>query len=373
MTGKERITRLLRGESIDRVALTTLIDGVGGATRKEFSEEYKNMPSMEFYKRLGYDIFCFGNYGLEKWAMYPYTIRCGAGEYSCTTANDGTVTEKRTIGKKNITGISKGHPIKYPVETTEDLKTLIEYYQAQEVIVFGGEELEQCRQSMRALKEDIGQYGIYTAAFPQSGVQTMLEYECGLENFYYLLADEPELVKQAIELIQDIRRKEHLALLEYMDADIVIPVENTSILLTSPDIYRRYTLDHIREYTEAAHKHGKLSVVHMCGNLKGLLNEFKAAGIDGIHALTPPPVGDCPFEDALDVLGDELVAIVGFDGAVIHDPKATRESIDELVKSTLTPRIKNARFIHAVGADGISTPVWKFEAVRDSVEKYGKI
>ena len=368
MTSRERIHNVIHGKDIDRVALTTLIDG---GTRLGFPDGYRNMPAIEFYKKMGYEIFCFGNAGIENGPVYPFSYSY-SHEGNVTHDGDLMIIENKINGR-SVKQIYKNNSIiKHNVETIDDLKTIIDIYEAMDCVALTGEQLAQSKQSLHDFNQYIGNDGIYTATINPSGVQTLIEFECGVENFYYLLADEPELMERAIEAVQNVRRKEYMAAAENMDVEMVIPMENTSTRLTSPEIYRKYTLNHIREYTDIAHKYGKKSVIHMCGHLRGLLNEFKEARIDGIHALTPPVVGDCPFEHALDILGEDLFVCSVFGSEFIHDPQATPESIAEHIKSMLTPRVKRARFIHWVQCDGIPTPLWKFDAVREAVEKWGR-
>ena len=75
-------------------------------------------------------------------------------------------------------------------------------------------------------------------------------------------------------------------------APALIAVENTSSTLTSPEVYRRWTLPHVRDYAAVAHRHGKKLILHMCGLLADLLGLLAQTGMDGVNALTPPPVGD---------------------------------------------------------------------------------
>jgi uroporphyrinogen-III decarboxylase len=78
-------------------------------------------------------------------------------------------------------------------------------------------------------------------------------------------------------------------------ADCVQWGDNTSASAVSPPFYRRFSLAHIRAYADCVHAGGKRLVVHMCGLLKDLLDCFVETGIDGIHSVTPPPLGDCPY------------------------------------------------------------------------------
>ena len=54
----------------------------------------------------------------------------------------------------------------------------------------------------------------------------------------------------------------------------------------------------------------------MCGHVKNLLDQIKDTGLDGVHALTPPPTGDTPWELAMDVIGEDLIIIGVFDPTI---------------------------------------------------------
>ena len=206
--------------------------------------------------------------------------------------------------------------------------------------------------------------------FP-SPVQMLIENECGSENFYYLLQDEPELMGRLIDAMYAKRRIEYEITAQKSPFQLAIPVENTSTTLISPDIYRKYSMPHITEYASIMHRNGKKAIIHMCGLLKNLLPSLKETGIDGIHALTEPTVGDCRFEEALDALGDDLIIIGVLSPTVFQGPSATEAQIRLCVKNTLTDRIRRSRFILWPAIDGLPTPVWRLKAVRDAVEAYG--
>jgi len=68
-------------------------------------------------------------------------------------------------------------------------------------------------------------------------------------------------------------------------------------------------MPHQRDFVEAMHKAGKPAILHMCGHVLALLDLIRETGCDGIHALTPPPTGNTPWEKALDVIDEDLVII----------------------------------------------------------------
>jgi hypothetical protein len=108
----------------------------------------------------------------------------------------------------------------------------------------------------------------------------------------------------------------------------------------------------------------------MCGLLRNLLPVLKETGMDGINALTPPPVGDTPFEHALDVLGEDTIILGGIlSSTVFQEESATREEIWQALDAAYTPRIREARFLLWVPADGQPTPLDRFLAAREWMER----
>ena len=119
MTGKERLTRIINKESVDRISWCTLVDNT---TRSVMSPELRQMPVLDFYRHIGSDIACFGNYGLPPELQVkpscvlvrPDVIR------ESETRPDGTrVSTTRTPWGRLTATFIRGHPIKHPVETIE--------------------------------------------------------------------------------------------------------------------------------------------------------------------------------------------------------------------------------------------------------------
>jgi len=71
----------------------------------------------------------------------------------------------------------------------------------------------------------------------------------------------------------------------------------------------------------------------MCGFLKGVLTELRETGIDGIEAITPPPLGDTPIGLAREQLGPDVTLIGGLDPTqfVGATPDRTRKLIHEVL------------------------------------------
>ena len=367
MNGKQRITNIIQGKPVDRIPWTTLSDDI---TRTDMDDGYKNIPILDFYRKIGADILQFGNYGLPDslHVSEPFKVVSDSVTSKWEHFQDGSVVHSRSFGGKSLkAAYKKSHPIKYPVETAEDMALLLEMTESYRVLPLGdyADYANRCSRCEAA----IGQDGIYIPTLPPSPVQQLIEYECGLENFYYMLAEKTELTERVIDAMFAVNKRQYEITAEKSPFMAVIPVENTSTTLTSPKIYQKYSMPHIRAFSDIMHERGKKAIIHMCGHLHHLLGELKETGLDGIHALTPPTVGDCPFDTALDVLGEDLIIIGVLDSAIFHDPRANEESIRNCVMETITPRIRKSNFMLAIGTDGLKTDLWRLAAVREAMEK----
>ena len=96
------------------------------------------------------------------------------------------------------------------------------------------------------------------------------------------------------------------------------------------------------------------------------LELIRETGCDGIHALTPPPTGNTPWEAALDVLGEDLIIIGCLDASVFISGPV--EDITPSLDECITPRLREANFVLAAFADGIPVPLERFHAVKKWVD-----
>ena len=363
MTGRERLMSIINGERPDRISWITMADA---ATRSCMPKEYREMSELEFYRAIGADVASW-DYTLPREAAvrYPYDIRADNVATSVSTDKDGITTTKSETPWGVLTRIDKGHPLKYPVETPDDIRVYLKILQNTHVA-------ERCEdnETYGRMNRAISDAGIYTPAVGPSAVQQLIEYEMGPENFYYLLEDHRKDVEEAIESFQALRRAEYDIIARRMPFPAVITVENTSTNLISPAIYRKYSQRHMTEFVDIMHRHGKKAILHMCGLIKNLLEDIKATGLDGIHALTPPTIGDTPFERALDIFGEKLIIFGCSDSSVFHKPGVTRDEIFDSLNRTFTDRLRRANFILLVVADGLPTPVERYFYIKEWMDKH---
>jgi len=138
------------------------------------------------------------------------------------------------------------------------------------------------------------------------------------------------------------KNKEYYRLAAAGPGRILRPMEDTSAKLTGPRMYAEHCLEHLNDYARIVHEHGKLFVPHMCGHLGGMLEVLADADLDGIEAVTPPPLGDADLAEMRRRLG-EVWLIGGVDPSLYAT--ATPEAMAEHVRGTLRAMRGDRKFM----------------------------
>ena len=368
MTGRERITNILNGKPADRLAWTTLIDE---PTRSLMDDGLRLLHPFEFYRLLGCDILQFGDhgfYGTSEAVGLPACLVTPEIETITTPMSDGASEIIKKTEWGTLTSIEEeGHPIKYPVTCLEELLILKNIWLNSH---FKEDSTDGYEKRLASMEKKIGESGIYVHTIGPSPVQRLLEFDTGLINFNILLADYPEEVEELLDVMHHCRKQEYEILARRTSVDCIIPVENTSTAMISPCQYEKYSLPQITDFVNIMHHYNKKAVLHMCGHLKALLPIIRQSGLDGINALTPPPIGDTDFSDALRMFGKQFVILGGmFDSTIFHDPGASKQVIWQSLDKIFTPELREANFLLWIQADGIPTAFEKLAGIKEWMEQ----
>lgn len=356
MTGRERLGAILKKQATDRLAWTTLVDNT---SLDRFPAELRGNGGIDFYRHLGCDILL-----LNGWNT-PYHFRspelCWGPDVTVVGRKDGEQSVTTWSSSRGILTyvLEQNHPRKYPIDSIEALNT---YRAMWENVRF---KKHDDSEALAAINKLIGNDGVVTRFWGPSTIPRLLETDMGVENFYYLMADHPDEMES---LIRTIHEREMEAFRHLADGpwDSVTLVENTSTRSISPSVYAKYNMPHQRDFVEIVKQRGKTALLHMCGHVRNLLVLIRETGCDGIHALTPPPTGDTPWEEALDVIGEDIVIIGALPSFFAAGPVAGMGTeLDRLI----TPRLRRANFLLCPFADGICVDIERFYAVRQWMGK----
>jgi len=348
----------MRGRPPDRPCWTTLADG---PTLGALPDGWKGLDAIGFYKKLGCDILQLGGWGTPFDFASP-GFRWGGGIGTEESGKGSERTRKWRFRGRELVAVThtSGHPLKYPVETPEDLGLYREMWE-------GASYLEaDDRAVCGAVGNLVGDGGIVARMWGPSTIPRLLEYDMGTENFYSLLEERPGDMKALFGLMH---RKElaAFAALAKGPCDVAILTENTSTFYISPEVYREHNGPYVRDFVETMHQNGKVAIIHMCGHIRAIMGLIRETGLDGVHALTPPPTGDTPYEAALDALGEDKAIIGALDPTIFLGGPV--EKIGPALDALYTPRLRKAPFVLCPFADGIPVPLERFLAVRDWMEK----
>lgn len=359
MTGRERMGQILRRCPADRLAWTALVDD---HTLNGVSPELRGRWGFDFYRSLGCDIFSLNAWIAPFPLESPAEIWGGSVRVEWTRENELDICRWKSPAGTLEAIRDRGHPVKYPVETLADLKLYRTFWES---VRFEGRD---DRAALSELDREIGDDGVATRFWGPTTIPRLLENDMGVVNFYYLMNDHPGAMKELIEVMhaKELEAFRHLAAGPWTSVTLC---ENTSTYYISPRIYADFNMPHQRDFVEIVQASGKTAILHMCGHVHNLLPLIKETGCDGIHALTPPPTGDTPWEDALDALGEDLIIMGCLDPTVFAAGPVS--DIGPALDRLITPRLRRSPFVLCLMADGIAVAEERFRAVARWMERNG--
>lgn len=107
---------------------------------------------------------------------------------------------------------------------------------------------------------------------------------CGLEQFYYLLADEPTLVRDRPEARTQAAVAHAITPLALSPlAQHAEDIAYKGRTMCSPAMLRRYLFPGLKRIVAAWHEHGVRVMFHSDGYLMGVLDDLLDCGFDGMH------------------------------------------------------------------------------------------
>lgn len=355
MDGRERLTRIYRGEVADRVPWAPLIFE---DTLSLYPPEIRELGPRRFTKIIGGDVL---------WRMSACKIENDALKVIERKDETHVYKEYRTrigslyeIFQKSKFGVQY-RAVKRLIENLRDFK-VIEYVLEHQVA-------KPNYESLLKVDKEVGDSGIIMVFQTTSPVQSLIQEWMGLTRFYSFLLRHAVELENLMALMHE-KNKEVYEIMAESPVEVQCIVENTDSRLVSPKIYEKYTLKHVKDFVDTMHAQGKIAIVHMCGKINELLPLVKQTGLDGIDCLTPRPTGNVNFRNVYQIFGNKFVIHGVLDPTKwlpdYHTADDIERSVDELIKETL-----NKPFILCTAADGIpGIPIEKFKAIGHIMQKY---
>lgn len=201
----------------------------------------------------------------------------------------------------------------YPVQDPTDLKILLYILEHSRLEPVNLDTYEQRRRTWADYD------GLPSLGMPRSPLPAFFTEWTGVQNGTYLLQDEPDLVEDILELLEE-QEKPVLEAIGVLQPPLVHFPDNLTSEVYTP-FFNRHMRQRYERRIEFLHARGTGCAVHLDGTVRGLLPRLAATGIDAIEAITPQPVGDIPLEEVRQLArNDQVILWGGVPGAMFCAP-----------------------------------------------------
>jgi len=183
-------------------------------------------------------------------------------------------------------------------------------------------------------KDWLGEDGVIVANLPHSPMQTLMIDWLGAPTFYYHHARYRKKVEELYFAVSE-KYQEIYRIAANSPADAVMFGDNLDGVLVNPNLFQEYFMPSYEKCACVLHEKGKLLASHFDGRLGALKSLIARCPQDIIEGFHPPPMGDLPIREALDLWNDKVI-IIGFPGSVYSlGTDAVKNYLIELLKSVM--------------------------------------
>jgi len=132
-----------------------------------------------------------------------------------------------------------------------------------------------------------------------------------LEEYSVWSLTHSDLIVDLFDRFMEQKRILYRYCLERDLADVYFMVgsELASPPLVSRQTFLRWIVPYAAELIEMIHSYDKKVIQHYHGKIKRILPDFLTMKPDALHTIEAPPVGDCTFTQAFDIVGDHIALI----------------------------------------------------------------
>jgi len=148
-----------------------------------------------------------------------------------------------------------------------------------------------------------------------SHFEHVLENLLGYEGLFYKINDNPELVKAVFDRWGEIVLTYYESVIDFDCIGAVWHADDLGYnigTMLSPEDLRTYVFPWMKRFVSVAHEHGKLFILHSCGNYyeNGVIEDLIGIGVDVIHSFQDVIM---PIEKALADYGNRIGMAGGVD------------------------------------------------------------
>ncbi|MGD0898404.1 MAG: uroporphyrinogen decarboxylase family protein [Thermoguttaceae bacterium] len=197
----------------------------------------------------------------------------------------------------------------------------------------------------------------------------------GMENLFFKMYDEPELVDAVLRHVVDyyapVSRRIFDAAADAIDIFFIgNDFGGQTGPLLSPAQFNRFMLPHLQRLIDLGHAYRLKVMLHCCGGFEPLMAGMIAAGLDGVHAIQP-----CCGGMDLRQLKEKYGGTILFNGAIDSHHvliKGTPPSVRERTHEVLAIMAPGGGYVAGASHDYIpeEMPVANVVAMFDAVAEF---
>jgi len=366
MTEKERLLKVLKGKTPDRVPWFA---DLGHWYRSQSGEQW--------------NLFGIDNRNKEVTALHR-EVKAGwyieAGSMHEEYYEDGVTREREIQGdcaiERFITPLGDIHMIRKwnPVSFSWDIeKLMIENINDLKILHYAiaRKKFRPKYENWKSIEEMGGDIGLGFQSLGYTGLGSLMSYYMGVMNTIYAIYDEPDLIGN---YIVDYNKK-HLELVDIYcksPAPHMIFGDNLSSNVQPPKIFHKYCFQHYKNIADKFHGAGKTVSSHLDGMLGDIIGVVADTGVDVADACTPSPTGDLTPMQIREQAGADLILMGGISPAMWL-PETSEIDFIKHVRQWLDLRKINSRLIQSAG-DQVppGTELKRIKLVYNIVEEYGR-
>jgi uroporphyrinogen-III decarboxylase len=388
MTGRERLLKTLKGETVDRIPISPFLYFNNVYEMFDYKPDidtFFDPPDfdpiqkyVEYCDYFDFDIlhslgsvldFYAGSTSADQsvvkaWDDWDVTIR----DERRGDEKRRTVTIRTPEGKlrhvenwrRSSTYLVVSAPEEYLIKTKKDFEIFKKYSPPADHM--------DCRLISRA-KKAVGDKGLVNAC--TSGAFNVLSMFRRLEDvmvdplldegFYQEMIDffVERLIKRIVKQVKS-------------GADVIEVAANMATSAVGPRFFAKYVLPYENRLLKAIHETGAFVIWHNCGDAAKIMHLYNDLDIDCWGYLTPPPFGDVDLDQALKVIRPDMTLRGNID-QIEFMVKATPEQVRERVREVLLKVKPRGNWILSTTDfffDG--TPYENIKAFAEAGLKYGR-
>ena len=309
MTRRERLMATLRGEPVDRPAVSFYEIG-GWQPDKDDPDPFNIYNSPDWWPLLQLAEDETDLVRMLGPATAPADDNCRDEFFKTETymENGSRFTRQTlTVAGRTMTSLSRRDPaisttwhLDYLLEDVDDVKAYLQL--PDQVFAY-----EYNADPLLAEEEKLGDAGIVMAGVgdPICRVAPLFS----MEDYTIFALLEPDLFHQLLEkharcvypMVEQVSEQFPGRLWR------VVGSEYASEPLLPPRLYEEYVVRYTKPVVDIIHRYGGFARVHSHGRLKNILPHIASMEVDGLDPIEPPPQGDMALIDVRRLYGDRFV------------------------------------------------------------------